>query len=60
MAEKENGHLSAEAVTPELPEQLADWCYEYARKAIDSARPILEQLAERYPLSIGIELLWGT
>ena len=47
---KENGHLSAEAVTPELPEQLADWCYEYARKAIDSARPILEQLAERYPL----------
>ena len=47
---KENGHLSAEAITPELPEQLADWCYEYARKAIDSARPILEQLAERYPL----------
>lgn len=49
MAERE-WHLSAEAVTPELPEQLADWCYEYARKAIDSARPILEQLAERYPL----------
>ena len=47
---KENGYLSAEAITPELPEQLADWCYEYARKAIDSARPILEQLAERYPL----------
>ena len=49
MAERERVFI-AEAITPELPEQLADWCYEYARKAIDSARPILEQLAERYPL----------
>lgn len=56
---KENrGIYPAEAITPELPEQLADWCYEYARKAIDSARPILEQLAERYPLVLDIELLW--
>ena len=30
--------------------QLADWCYAYARQAIDRARPILRQLAARYPL----------
>ncbi len=47
---KANGYLSTETIAPELPERLADWCYEYARKAIDNARPILERLTERYPL----------
>lgn len=47
---KENGRLS-EAETPEgLADKLAEWCYTYARKAIDNARPLLGQLAKRYPM----------
>lgn len=45
-----NGHLS-EAETPEgLADKLAEWCYAYARKAIDNARPVLEQLHARFPM----------
>lgn len=47
---KDNGQLPIDQVTPELPDRIADWCYAYARKAIDNARPILERLADRYPL----------
>ncbi|WP_297901667.1 HAD family hydrolase [uncultured Parabacteroides sp.] len=47
---EDNGHLPPKRNTMELPNLLADWCYGYAREAIDNARPILEQLAERYPL----------
>ena len=44
---QQEGHLSTE-VNP--ADEIATWCYAYARKAIDQARPILRQLAERYPL----------
>ena len=44
---QQEGHLTA-SIQPAM--QLADWCYAYARKAIDQARPILRQLAARYPL----------
>ncbi|MDD7063584.1 MAG: HAD family hydrolase [bacterium] len=44
---QQEGHLSTE-VNP--ADEIATWCYVYARKAIDQARPILRQLAERYPL----------
>ena len=43
---QQEGHLSTE-VNP--ANELAPWCYAYARKAIDQARPILRQLAARYP-----------
>ena len=36
--------------TPGLKQRLADWCYAYARKSIDTARPILEALSQKYPL----------
>ena len=36
--------------TSGLKQRLADWCYAYARKSIDTARPILEALSQKYPL----------
>lgn len=47
---KDNGFLSVEQIAPELSVLLANWCYAYAKKSIDNARPILEELAKRYPL----------
>lgn len=47
---KAGDFLSEEYATPVLKHRLADWCYAYARKAIDSARPILAALSQRYPL----------
>ena len=44
---QQEGHLPV-SIQPAM--QLADWCYAYARQAIDRARPILRQLAARYPL----------
>ena len=41
------GHLSTE-VNP--ANEIAEWCYAYAHQAINQARPILRQLAERYPM----------
>ena len=41
------GHLAAN-LNP--ANEIADWCYAYARQAIDNARPILRQLAARYPM----------
>lgn len=32
-----------------LAEELAEWCYTYARRAIENARPVLEALHENYP-----------
>lgn len=37
---------------PALSTRVADWCYDYARQAIDHARPVLERLAARYPLAL--------
>lgn len=47
---KENQHLAEKYVTSGLKQRLADWCYAYARKAIDTARPIIAELAQKYPL----------
>lgn len=46
----DNHHLEPKDITPELPSRIAEWCYAYAIKSIDAARPILEELAGRYPL----------
>lgn len=42
--------LSKEQISSELPTQIADWCYKYAQNAIESARPIMEEMAKRYPI----------
>ena len=44
---QQEGHLSME-VNP--ANEIAEWCYAYAHQAINQARPILRQLAERYPM----------
>ncbi len=44
------GHLTETQTANGLSDRLADWCYAYARQAIDNARPILEQLHARYPM----------
>ncbi|OAV74905.1 dUMP phosphatase [Bacteroidales bacterium Barb7] len=46
---KEASLLSADT-SDELPDRLADYCYAYAGRCIDAARPVLEELAGRYPL----------
>ena len=30
--------------------RIADFCYDYARKSVEKARPIIERLADRYPM----------
>lgn len=47
---KAGDFLPEELGTPELKQRLADWCYAYARKSIDSARHILASLSQKYPL----------
>lgn len=47
---KDEGFISPADASPQKKEDIARWCYAYARKHIDTARPILEQLAQRYPL----------
>lgn len=47
---KEGGHLPAGEVSRQTEEAIAGWCYEYARKSIEAARPVLDALAKRYPL----------
>lgn len=46
----DNGHLSAAQAGDGLAERLADWCYNYAKRAINNAKPILHKLKERYPM----------
>lgn len=47
---QDNEYLSTNSTTSQLSQHIADWCYLYAKKAIEAARPILEMLAGRYPL----------
>ncbi|MDH6533951.1 HAD family hydrolase [Parabacteroides sp. 52] len=47
---QEQGHLSSHTLPAFLPARIADWCYAYAQKAINAARPLLEHLAKEYPL----------
>lgn len=47
---KEGGHLPAGQISRQSEEEIADWCYEYARKSIEAARPVLDALVKRYPL----------
>ena len=47
---KDGGFITPADASPQKKEDIAQWSYTYARKQIDIARPILEQLAQRYPL----------
>lgn len=46
----DNGHLSADQIGNGLADKLAGWCYNYAKDAIDNAKPILLELKNRYPM----------
>lgn len=45
----DNLYLNSKDISMDLPAQLGEWCYNYARQSIDTARPILEKLARKYP-----------
>lgn len=47
---KTGDFLPEELATQGLKQRLADWCYAYAKKSIDTAHPILAALADKYPL----------
>ncbi|WP_099462975.1 MULTISPECIES: HAD family hydrolase [Parabacteroides] len=47
---EQEGYLSNEWATIEVKNKIAGWCYSYAQKAIDAARPILNELSGQYPL----------
>ena len=46
----DNGCFAFDAVEPQVPNQIAEFCYNFARTSIDNARPIVEELAKKYPL----------
>ncbi|MCC8154616.1 MAG: HAD family hydrolase [Tannerellaceae bacterium] len=45
-------HQQLEISYPDVAvsEQITEYCYQYAKQCVDKARPIIEQLAEQYPL----------
>ena len=43
-------YLSKKQVLKELPFLLSDYCHVYALNTIKNTRPVLEQLAEKYPM----------
>ena len=47
---KNEGFLKEEEATQEVKSNIADWCYNYARQSIEATRPILTELAQRYPM----------
>jgi putative hydrolase of the HAD superfamily len=46
----ENKHLPSSDPILHYTSQIADWCYVYAQTTISAARPVLKNLAERYPI----------
>lgn len=47
---KKGQFLPASFQSEEAKGFIADWCYNYAKEAIDRARPVLASLADRYPM----------
>ena len=45
----EQGHMSPDTAQ-EKAKLIADYCYESARESVDSTKPVLEKLSERYPM----------
>jgi len=46
----DNKHLGSQNIYPDLPALLGEWCYNYACRSIDAARPVLEELGRKYPM----------
>lgn len=44
------GYLPTSQASSSLNEEIANWCYNYARKSIETARPILDALYQQYPM----------
>jgi putative hydrolase of the HAD superfamily len=42
--------IIAKADVEELAHKIADYCYNYARKCVEEARPVLQSLSEQYPM----------
>ena len=45
-----NRGIITQAVADEKAQPIARYCYERARASVDDARPVLEQLSQKYPL----------
>lgn len=43
-------HLPTGFPAEKVKEQIAGWCYAYAQRSVEVARPLIASLAERYPL----------
>lgn len=46
-----NGHLHRDDIEP-MAQQVAQYCYDAARSSIEEARPVLEELSQRYPMML--------
>ena len=46
-----NGHLHSDNIEP-MAQQVAQYCYDAARSSIEEARPVLEELSQRYPMML--------
>lgn len=46
----ESDQLKQQDIAHNLSDALAEWCYIYAKKSVEKARPILEEVSKRYPL----------
>lgn len=46
-----NGHLHSDDIES-MAQQVAQYCYDAARSSIEEARPVLEELSQRYPMML--------
>ncbi|MDE7153759.1 MAG: HAD family hydrolase [Muribaculaceae bacterium] len=46
----DNGHLPASVMTDGSCDTIARYCYDYAARSVNAARPVLARLADRYPM----------
>lgn len=46
----DGGHLSASVLEDDTCEKIARYCYDYAARSVNAARPVLEKLSEKYPM----------
>jgi len=45
-------YLSQKNTDDHLKYRIADYCYHYARSSVEKARPVIEQIANNYPLAL--------
>ncbi|MDE6266938.1 MAG: HAD family hydrolase [Muribaculaceae bacterium] len=49
---QDNGHITAETASGNACETIARYCYDYAARSVNAARPVLEKLSARYPMML--------